>query len=107
MGLSSEAAASATETFGRRDWLFAAALVVAVFLLYQPAWHGKFILDDEFSVLDNSVFKPGSIARIWEPGVCIRYWPLTFTVFRLEYALWGQNVLGFHLVNLALHALAA
>ena len=29
-----------------KDWLFAAALMVAVFLVYQPAWQGGFIWDD-------------------------------------------------------------
>ena len=32
-----------------RDWLFALALVAAVFLVYQPAWRGGFILDDDLT----------------------------------------------------------
>ena len=38
------------ETLRPRDWLFAAALVVAVFLAYQPAWRGGFIWDDQAHV---------------------------------------------------------
>ena len=38
---------TATPFFGARDWLFAAALLAAVFLVYQPAWQGGFIWDDD------------------------------------------------------------
>ena len=45
--------------------------------------------------------------RTWVPGTYIAYWPLTFTVYWAEYRLWGPAPLGFHLVNIALHALSA
>src|SRR5436853_184081 len=54
------------------NWLLAAELVGAVFVAYQPAWHGELIFDDDFSVLDNAVAKPGSLANIWVPGKCVR-----------------------------------
>ena len=47
------------KTFRPRDWLFAAALVVAVFRAYQPAWLGGFVWDDDLHLLDNPVLKPG------------------------------------------------
>jgi hypothetical protein len=53
-----EAAATA-RSFGPRDWLFAAALVVAVFLVYQPAWSGGFVWDDENVTVKES---PRSLA---------------------------------------------
>jgi protein O-mannosyl-transferase len=90
-----------------KNCLFAAALVVAVFLAYQPAWRGGFIFDDNLHLVDNPVLKPGGLAGAWTPGGYINYWPLTFTVYRLEFEAWGLDVLGFHLVNIALHALTA
>jgi hypothetical protein len=90
-----------------RDWLFALALVAAVFLVYQPAWRGGFILDDDTHLLNNPVLRPGGVLRTWVPGAYIAYWPLTFTVYWAEYRLWGPAPLGFHLVNIALHALSA
>ena len=39
----------ADRSFKPRDWFFAAALVVAVFLVYQPAWQGGLIWDDDRS----------------------------------------------------------
>ena len=41
------------------------------------------------------------------PGGYLNYWPLTYTAYWLQFHLWGLHQLGFHLVNLALHALAA
>jgi protein O-mannosyl-transferase len=90
-----------------KQWLFASALVAAVFLAYLPAWRGEFVFDDDLHLLNNPVLKPGGLAGAWTPGGYLNYWPLTFTVYRLEFEAWGLNVLGFHLVNIALHAVAA
>jgi protein O-mannosyl-transferase len=87
--------------------LWAAILVIAVFLAYQPAWNGSFVWDDDTHLVNNPVLSPGGLAETWTPGSYINYWPLTFSVYRLEYELWGLNPLGFHLVNIALHAAAA
>ncbi len=87
-----------------KNWLFAIALVVAIFLAYKPAWRGGFIFDDDLHLLNNPVLKPGGLASTWlAPGSYINYWPLTFTVYRLEFETWGLNLYGFHLVNIALH----
>jgi tetratricopeptide (TPR) repeat protein len=98
---------AAGAAFGSKDWLLAAALVVAVFLVYQPAWHGGFLWDDDTHLLNNPVLKPGGLAKVWVPGGYINYWPLTYTAYWLEYQIWGLHPLGYHLVNIALHALSA
>jgi tetratricopeptide (TPR) repeat protein len=100
--------AIATAPFlGRKDWLLAAALIAAVFLVYQPSWHGGFLWDDDFLLLNDPVLKPGGLAKIWVPGGYLNYWPLTYTAYWLQFQLWGLQPLGYHLVNLALHCLAA
>ena len=53
------------------------------------------------------MLRPGGLLRTWVPGTYINYWPLTFTAYWVEYQLWGLAPLGFHLVNIALHALSA
>jgi protein O-mannosyl-transferase len=98
---------AATPSFGPKEWLFVAALAIAVFLVYQPAWHGAFLWDDESHLLNNPVLRPGGLAVVWRPGGYINYWPLTFTAYWLEHNLWGLNPLGYHLVNIALHAINA
>ncbi|MFZ1932944.1 MAG: tetratricopeptide repeat protein [Thermoguttaceae bacterium] len=104
----STAPAAAPQRKNRRKWLAAAALVVAVFLAYQPAWHGGFVWDDDLHLLHNPVInRPDGLKQAWLSGEYINYWPLTFTVYWLEHKAWGLDPLGFHLVNIALHALSA
>ena len=98
---------TAWKTHWSKEWLLAAALVAAVFLAYQPAWRGGFIWDDDLHLLNNPVLKPGGLATIWVPGTYVNYWPVTFTAYRLQFELWGLNPVGFHMVNIALHALSA
>lgn len=93
--------------FVRRNsaWLFALALTVATFLSYKPAWHGGFIWDDDYYVVRNELLTvPDGLRRIWfsldSPS---QYFPLTYTSFRIERALWGLDPTGYHLVNIALH----
>jgi tetratricopeptide (TPR) repeat protein len=46
--------------------------------------------------------------RIWTaPGATQQYYPLLHSAFWLEHRIWGESVLGYHLLNVALHALAA
>src|SRR5262249_45486376 len=47
----------------------------------------------------------GGLGRIWfEPQASPQYYPLVFTSFWIENKLWGLRPLGFHLVNVLLHA---
>ncbi len=87
--------------------LFAAALVAAVFLAYQPAWRGEFTWNDDTDVLENPVLRPGGLAKVWVPGGYLNYWPLTFTAYWLQFKMWGLNPTGFHVVNIAVHAISA
>jgi tetratricopeptide (TPR) repeat protein len=46
--------------------------------------------------------------RIWfDLGATQQYYPLLHSAFWLEHRIWGDAVLGYHLMNVALHALAA
>ncbi len=95
------------QTIGVKHWVFAAALALAVLFVYQPAWHGGFLFDDDLHLLNNPVLQPGGLLRIWVPGTYVNYWPVTSTAFRLQFELWGLDPLGFHLINIALHAISA
>ena len=91
----------------RYGCLSATALVVAVFLVYQPCWHGGFVFDDDINLLSNPALKPGGLVKAWVPGSYLNYWPLTYTIYGIGFRLWGLHPLGFHLLNLALHAASA
>ena len=48
------------------------------------------------------------LRRIWfEAGATQQYYPLLHSVFWVEQKLWGDAPLGYHLVNILLHTLAA
>ena len=87
-------------------WLWAVLLVALTFLAYQPVWHAGFIWDDDDYVTANTTLRSShGLWRIWfEPGATHQYYPLVHTSFWIEYHLWGLNPLGYHLVNVWLHA---
>ncbi len=99
------------EIFGRvfpprpRVLIFGLLLVVTTILVYRPALHGGFVWDDDDYVINNELLSaPDGWQRIWfsldSPS---QYFPLTYSTFRIEYALWGLNTTGYHWVNLLLH----
>ena len=84
-------------------------IVLLVFLAYFPALHGGFIWDDDVYVTNNPLLTaPDGLRRIWfSTDSPSQYFPLTYTVFRLEHAFWGLNPAGYHWVNILLHAVNA
>ncbi len=89
--------------------LLPALLIAATLLAYQPVWNAGFIWDDDDYVTQNQTLRDlDGLRRIWfEVGAVPQYYPLVHTVFWVEYHLWGLHPLGYHLVNVLLHALAA
>ena len=79
--------------------------MVLVFLAFFPALRAGFIWDDDAYVTGNVLLTmPDGLWRIWfSAHTQSQYFPLVYTTFRLEHALWGLNPLGYHLVNLLLH----
>ena len=88
-----------------RAWLFGLLLAAVTVFVYQPAWNGGFIWDDDAYVTNNELLTaPDGLRRIWfsldSPS---QYFPLVYSTFRIEHALWGLNPTGYHWVNLLLH----
>jgi protein O-mannosyl-transferase len=89
-------------------WLFSLALIVATALAYLPAWNGKPIWDDNAHITQPELRSWHGLAEIWtQVGATQQYYPLVHTVFWIEQKLWGDSVVGYHLVNILLHALGA
>ena len=98
----------APRPLGPWNWLFAAGLVVAVFLVYQPAWQGGFVWDDDNHVTPPELRSGHGLYRIWfDIGATPQYYPLVCSAFWVEHKLWDDATLGYHLVNISLHAMAA
>ena len=81
-------------------------LALATVLAYQPAWHARFIWDDDVYVTNNTLLTaPDGLRRIWfsldSPS---QYFPLVYSALRMERGFWGLAPAGYHWVNLLLHA---
>jgi protein O-mannosyl-transferase len=88
-----------------RAWLFVLILAATTIFAYRPAWNGGFLWDDDAYVTNNELLTaPDGLHRIWfsldSPS---QYFPLVYTTFRIEHALWGLNPSGYHWVNILLH----
>jgi tetratricopeptide (TPR) repeat protein len=89
-------------------WLPGLLLVVITFIAYGPIWHAGFIWDDDKFLTDNAVVKSADgLYRLWFTASTPDYYPLTFSMLWVEWRIWGSHPLGYHLVNVLLHALSA
>jgi len=87
-------------------WLL--ALVAVVLIAYWPALDGGFLWDDDAHVTRPELRSLAGLWRIWtDVGATQQYYPLLHSAFWLEHQLWGNAVLGYHLVNVVLHAACA
>ena len=82
------------------------ALVLAVVAAYLPALRAGFVWNDDTYVTDNPTLDGlGGLELIWtEPKANEQYYPAVFTSYWVEKRLWGLAPLGYHLVNVLLHA---
>ncbi len=89
-----------------RMLLAAAALVVMALAAYWPVLSANYIWDDDFHVTNNRQLRTAEgLENIWlHPRSIPQYYPLVHTTFWIEYHLWQAHPLGYHLVNVLLHA---
>jgi hypothetical protein len=88
-------------------WLVLALVALVTFVAYWPALNGGLLWDDDGHVTKVELRSLDGLRRIWfEPGATQQFYPLLHSFFWLQYQLWGDQVLGYHLVNLALHLTA-
>ena len=82
-----------------------AVLFIAAFAIYWPAIHGQFIWDDASSVTASPLVRASDgLYRMWFTSEPIDYWPVTNSMYWVEWRLWGMNPTGYHAVNILLHA---
>jgi tetratricopeptide (TPR) repeat protein len=82
-------------------------VLLATGLAYLPALNGGLLLDDDSHITKPELRSIGGLYRIWfEIGATYQYYPLLHSAFWFEHKLWGDSVLGYHLVTLLWHLLA-
>jgi Tfp pilus assembly protein PilF len=86
--------------------LLAAALVAIVLIAYIPAYPAGFIWDDPDHITGNQTLR--TLHGLWQmwtvPTSLPQWYPLVHTTFWLEYHLWGTDPVGYHIVNVLVHA---
>ena len=89
-----------------RRWGWAGAAVFAAALVaYLPCLRGGVLWNDPDYLTRPELRSLHGLWRIWfEVGATQQYYPLLHSAFWLEHRLWGDSMLGYHLVNVALHA---
>ena len=85
------------------------AIFALTFLAYAPIYRAGFIWDDDKHVWQNVLLhSTDGLRRLWTVRDALpQYYPLTHTLFWIEYHLWANNPLGYHTVNVLIHALNA
>ena len=88
------------------SFALAALLVAAVVVAYLPALRAGFVWNDDTYVTHNRTLDGAAgLHAIWaDPRANEQYYPLVFSSFWIEKRLWGLHPLGYHLVNVLLHA---
>jgi tetratricopeptide (TPR) repeat protein len=93
-----------------RRWVAPAGLslvLLAMFVAYWPAKHGEIVWDDDVNLMNRAVCSHGGLYRIWfEPGSTQQYYPVFYSALWLEHQMWGNAVLGYHLINVVFHSLS-
>lgn len=91
-----------------RTLLAAIAVAAALAVAYSPALHGAFLWDDVAHLPEPQLRTAAGLWRIlFEPGASQQYYPVLFGAFWLEHRLWGDATLGYHVVNVVMHGIAA
>jgi len=95
----------------RRLWLDALLILAITVLIYLPSLNNGFVdFDDPAYITENQRIQQlswANVKAIWGDLQSRPYYPMVFTAYTLQYALWGENPAGFHAFSLFLHAVNA
>ena len=93
----------------RRRMLAGMALIVfASCAAYAPVFRAGFIWNDDDYVTKPALRSWSGLGQIWcKLGATEQYYPFLHSAFWVEHRLWGDTPLGYHLLNVALHATSA
>ncbi len=94
------------------SWWYAAlvfaGLLAVVIAVYQPAWNGGVLWDDEGHLTRQELRSLHGLWRIWfDVRATQQYYPLVHSMFWLLAMLWGSGTFAPHMLNLILHASSA
>lgn len=100
-----------SEPFPRAGVAACLGLAALVFLAFGPAlWAGFVNWDDPALITENPRYRGLSgehLRWMFTTPLLGHYQPLTWVSYALDYLVWGMNPRGYHLTNIAIHAVNA
>lgn len=98
-------------TESKKNWLLGLVLIAITFVAYASSFRNNYIWDDDKYLYANPLISQKGfvgLQSIWlDSRATPQYYPLVFTSYWIEYRLWGLDPLGYHVVNILLHAFSA
>ena len=90
----------------RTDWLTLAKLLVGLTVIaYLPALRDGFVFDDGPLIIMNRLVRAhDGLYRFWFTTEASDYYPLTGSLWWLQWRVFGYQAIGYHAVNILLHA---
>jgi Tfp pilus assembly protein PilF len=85
-------------------------IALSVFACYLPTLTNGFVWDDTVNFVENINYRglsPSHLSWMFTTFYDANYHPLTWLTLGLDFVLWGMNPAGYHLTNVAIHALNA
>ena len=75
-----------------------------VLLIYGSGIGREFLFDDFEYISQNPLLRRGDAFRVfWFTSESFNYYPLFWSLLRVQWMLWGDHPAGYHLVNLLVH----
>ncbi|MBI2607610.1 MAG: tetratricopeptide repeat protein [Candidatus Doudnabacteria bacterium] len=97
-----------------KNTLIILAIVIIGFTLYANSFNNQMFWDDDDNILNNEFVHNFQVNKFFSEnliagaGLVSNYWrPALLIAYSLEWQLWGDSVLGYHLVNTLVHILTA
>ncbi|HEY5552676.1 MAG TPA: tetratricopeptide repeat protein [Opitutaceae bacterium] len=87
------------------DWALVVLTFAVTLACYWPALNGAPLWDDPAHITRPELRDWSGLVRICtEVGATQEFYPVLHAAFWLEHRLWGDATLGYHLINIVLHA---
>jgi len=94
--------------FGVPSWAIGCGVFAVTLLAHVRALRGEALWDDAAHITARGLQSFHGLWDIWfKLGATQQYYPVLHSAFWLEHRVWGDAALGYHLVNVGLHATGA
>jgi Tfp pilus assembly protein PilF len=88
--------------------VLAGLIVLITIVAYFPSMRGGFVWDDGIYITGNPLVRASDgLRRFWFTTEAFDYYPITWSLWWLEWRRWGEAATGYHVLSVLLHAINA